>query len=190
LQKLFLSLVFASVTAAPVNAAVLTWYANLNSAQENNPANTTTGTGYGVVQFDDVTNVLRVYESWQGLTGASSASHIHCCVAPTGSTGIALDLWLTSQPASGVIDLSWDLDTVNPFRAAFTTANGGTALSAFNALRAAMDTPQFAYFNIHTAAFPGGEIRGNISPIPEPASLTLMMAGAAALLIRRRLARG
>ena len=42
------------------------------------------------------------------------------------------------------------------------------------------------YFNIHTSAFPGGEIRGQIFVVPEPAMLGLLGTGVLALMARRR----
>ena len=43
-----------------------------------------------------------------------------------------------------------------------------------------------AYFNIHTTNFPGGEIRGNIAPVPEPSSLVLVALGMSCFIARRR----
>ena len=34
-----------------------------------------------------------------------------------------------------------------------------------------------AYFNIHTRAFPGGELRANLALVPEPAAWAMMIAG-------------
>jgi hypothetical protein len=191
MHTLLKTLLICAALSAPGSAAILTWSANLTGSQEI-PPNASTATGFGWVQFDDATNVLSLSLNWQGLTGTAVQSHIHCCVgAPPGNVGIAIDLWLAGdpQPASGAFSNSWDLDLVNPFRAAFVTASGGTTQGALAALLSAMDSNQGrAYFNIHTATYPGGEIRGDISQVPEPSTLLSMIGGLGLLLLRRRAA--
>ena len=43
-----------------------------------------------------------------------------------------------------------------------------------------------AYFNIHTSFAPGGEIRGFLAPVPEPAVLSMLGVGLCAISLRRR----
>jgi hypothetical protein len=189
MRRVLLTLLFAGL-AVPAYASPIVWSATLDSIQEI-PPTLSPGSGFGTVTFDDSTNVLDLYLEWQNLTGPGVQAHIHCCVAsPPGNVGIALDLWLaaTPQPPAGVYTASYDLDLVNPFRAAFVAANGGTALTAAAALRTAMDLGQGrAYFNIHTAIFSGGEIRGNLAAVPEPGTFGLAMLGLAALALRKRI---
>jgi hypothetical protein len=67
-----------------------------------------------------------------------------------------------------------DLDLSTSFTSAFVTASGGTLAGAAAALIAGMNSTDRAYFNIHTSAFPGGEIRGFLAPIPVPAAVWLL----------------
>ena len=194
MRKVFFVFIVLCLTSLSASAAVITWEATLSGTQEI-PSNPATATGFGRVTFDDSTNVLSLELDWAGLSGLGRQAHIHCCVAtPPGNVGIALDLWLTSDPpraATDSYDATYDLDLVNPFRTAFTTANGGTALSAFAALSAAMTANQGrAYYNIHTDAFPGGEIRGNLSLVPEPGTMLAFLSGIGALIAYRRVRRG
>jgi hypothetical protein len=131
--------------------------------------------------------------SFSGLTGTTSASHIHCCTtaAGTGTAGVA-----TTTPTfaafplgvtAGTYTVTLDETQASSWNSAYITANGGTTASAFTALQTGFNTGK-AYLNIHTSTFGGGEIRGFLVPVPEASSYAMMLGGLAAVgaLVRRR----
>lgn len=180
---------FSAVTAS---GSSLTYQANLNGPSESPPTNSL-GTGSAFVTFDDVAHMLHVVVVFSGLTAGDTAALIHCCTASmgTGNSGAA-----TQTPAftgfplsvtSGTYNQFFDTTLTSTYNSAFVTAQGGTALSAEAALATGLAADQ-AYFNIHTTAFPGGEIRGflQLQPVPEPSTIALIAAGLGGVLLRRR----
>ena len=77
---------------------------------------------------------------------------------------------------SGSYLMSFDLTLAATYNPAFITAHGGTVAQARADLIAGMLAGQ-TYLNIHTMQFPGGEIRAQLQPVPEPASLLLLSSG-------------
>jgi hypothetical protein len=82
---------------------------------------------------------------------------------------------------------TFDLNLAASFNPAFITAHGSTVLSAQADFIAGLIGGQ-TYLNIHTSMFQGGEIRGQLQAVPEPATLLLMGTSltAAVGVIRRR----
>lgn len=157
---------------APASAATITYSANLNEDGES----TSPGTGTAEAIVDTSAQTLTMMISFSNLTSGTTASHIHCCVAPPGTAGVATTV--PSFPGfplgvtSGTYDDTLDLTSAATYNPAFVTANGGTVSSAEAALLAGM-AADMAYVNIHTTNFPGGEISGFLTATPEPASFVL-----------------
>lgn len=117
--------------------AQVTYYAGaLDGAQEVPPV-VTPGGGFVTVRLEEPANTVRVFAHWFGLPGAPTAAHLH--MAPAGVNGGVI---LPLAPGAGV----------NTFTGAGTLTPAQVA-----ALKSAG-----TYVNLHTAANPGGELRGQV----------------------------
>jgi CHRD domain len=175
------------VFALAASASGTTIFTAVLSGANEVPPNVSTATGSATVTLNG--NTLTVDETFSGLIGGpASAAHIHCC-APIGtSVGVAVPFPGFPAATSGTYNMSFDLTLAASYSSAFLTASGGTAASAEAALIAALNAGQ-TYANIHDATFPGGEIRGQLRLIPEPATAGLLLLGLTPVLavIRKRL---
>jgi hypothetical protein len=189
-RALCLAGVLTCATAA--QAAVTVYSATLNGPNES-PPNASPGTGLAFVTIDDILDTMRVQVSFSGLTGTTTASHIHAATPSpfSGTAGVA-----TTTPTfagfplgvtAGTYDNTLDLLLSSSYNPAYITANGGTTASAETALLSAIGSGR-AYLNIHSTTFGGGEIRGFLVAVPEPASWALMLLGfgAIGIAVRRR----
>lgn len=176
-----------AAAAVPATAAVLLYRADLSGPAED-PPNASPATGSALVTFDTVENTMRVQLDFSGLQGLTRAAHIHCCTALPGQGSVGVATHLPNFPGfprdldgtgvtAGNYDRTFDAD-VAPFLNPTFIANNGGAAGALSALLAGIDAGK-AYLNLHTAAFPGGEIRGFLQAVPEPGTLALLLAGIA-----------
>ena len=172
------ALAIATALMLPVPAAYaipITFFGNLSGANEV-PAVASSGTGLATVVLDPTAQTLQVNATFSGLTSNTSAAHIHCC-APLGTNaGVAttvpafpgFPLGVTSGSYSSVV---FDLTQATIYNPAFVTLEGGLT-QAEAALIAGIQNGT-TYLNIHTVINPGGEIRAQLEPVPEPATLLL-----------------
>lgn len=171
-------------------ATLFQYNVTLNGPSES-PVNASPGTGFGTVNYDSTLHTLALQLTFSGLTGTTTASHIHAATANpfAGTAGVAtttptfagFPLGVTSGTYTSVLDLTQS-SSYNP---AYVTANGGTTASAETALAAAMAGGK-AYWNVHSSTFGGGEIRGFLIAVPEPSSLTLLALGAIGVAMKAR----
>lgn len=135
---------FTMVTSCSKNSATTpnTAYklAGTASGDQEVPAVTTTGTGTLTGTFNSGTNALHYDVSWSNLSGTATVAHFHGPAAPGTNSGVVIPFKLNNNGTSG-------------------TATGDTTLT--EAQKADLIAGKW-YFNVHTAAHGGGEIRGQV----------------------------
>jgi hypothetical protein len=165
-----------SISASLTFAQAQSYIASLNGAQDGGGARQ----GSGSVNLTLSGLTLSLSGSYSGLTTPMTAGHIHGPAAPGVNGNVIYDLvgpgvltGTTSGTYSGSV-------TITPVVTGYTTT--AQQISDLNA--------GLWYLNIHDSTFPGGEIRGQITLVPEPSSLALLGLGAGALVyrLRRRIA--
>jgi hypothetical protein len=127
---------------------------------------------------------MRVQATFSGLTGNTTASHIHAptAAAGTGTAGVATTTpTFTGFPTgvkAGTYDHTFDMTLASSYNPAYITANGGSPATAFIAFKAAVAAGK-SYLNIHSSFAAGGEIRGFLLPCP---AITVSIPDAFALV--------
>jgi hypothetical protein len=193
-RRMILGLGLSLVLSAAATAATENFFGSLDGIQEN-PDVVTSATGFGTAMYDSMANTLAVSLSFSGLSAPTNNAHIHCCAtSPGANAGVAIDFPSVGFPigvTSGTFSHVFDLGLTSTYNNTYRTNSGGTAdgardrlLNSFRGLTGG--NLGVAYFNIHTAINPGGEIRGNILTVPEPTTLGMLMFAAAGWSLRRR----
>jgi hypothetical protein len=165
------------------NATLFDYAVNLDGPSES-PPNASPGFGFADVRYDDVAHTLFIDLTFSGLTGPTTASHIHAATTSpgTGTAGVATTTpYFSGFPigvTSGTYVNTLDLTLSSSYNPSYISANGGTTASAEAALALAMASDE-AYLNIHSQTFGGGEIRGFLLAVPEPSGAALLGLGAA-----------
>jgi hypothetical protein len=102
------------------------------------PPNTSAGTGTADIDWDAATKKLSWKITYSGLSGPATAAHFHGPAEPGKNAGVAVAIPnATSSPVEGSATLT-------------------------DAQAADLAAGKY-YVNVHTAANPGGEIRGQVT---------------------------
>lgn len=106
---------------------------------------TSTGTGTATITYDEATNLLSWDITYGGLSGPVTVAHFHGPAVPGVNAGVQVPITVTASPLIGSATIT-DAQEADLFAGLY-------------------------YVNIHTAANPGGEIRGQVTaPVTIPAS--------------------
>jgi len=137
--KLAIIISFFTISQFSVNATTFPINVTFSGLQET-PANNSTATGTLIGTYDDATNILTYTINFSGLSANTSAAHFHA--AAPGIAG-AIVIGATGFP-TGVTSGAY-----NNNHTLTATQEDSLKLGLW-------------YFNIHTTAFPAGEIRAQI----------------------------
>lgn len=147
--------------SSSVRSQIIEFRATISAAQETS-GSTSPATGTAMMLYDVSTNTFDLVVTINNLTNTISASHIHEAaigVAGPVVTGLGPEAVYTRNGTT--------------VTATFTNVtHGGTPLTLLR---------NGAYFNVHSAQFPGGEVRGQLIAQPKHlvANLTPQQASAA-----------
>jgi hypothetical protein len=192
LFRLSLAACAAALCAAAAQAEVLEFTAHLTTSQEVPPTGTDAH-GLALLFYDDqgtaslLDDTMSLTLSVFDLSGPATGMHIHGAAAPGQNAPVRVDLSLSPFVhfnSGGTLLLGGDAVPVPmvPETPPSATNPGYPAMSFLDMLNGGL-----AYVNVHTPNFPAGEVRGQFlsvtSPVPEPGSYALMLAGIGALLL-------
>jgi hypothetical protein len=136
-KAVFATLALGAAVAFASSASAEKLKATLDAKSEV-PANASTGTGTADIDYDAATKKLSWKVTYSGLTGPATAAHFHGPADPTKNAGVMVPIpGIANSPAEG--------------SATLTDAQASDLLAGK------------LYVNIHTAANPGGEIRGQVT---------------------------
>jgi hypothetical protein len=148
-----------TLLAALTAARAQSYTVTLDAAQAGGGGRT--GSGSGTLTVHD--GLLLDYGiTFSGLSGTVNNQHIHGPALPGVNAGVLVPF---AAPVGNLLSGA----NVSITQTALDHMNNG-----------------LAYVNIHTTTFSGGEIRGQITLVPEPTTATLLGLGVAGLVVARR----
>lgn len=138
LRILAIAAMLLVVCSAPSMAEVTNFSVTLDGAQANAGAGTgSSATGTATASYDSDTGMFSWDLSWSGMT--PTICHFHGPANPNQNAGVTVNIFAISGSSSP--------------SAGSTVITGPEAADLLNELW---------YINIHSAEFPGGEIRGQV----------------------------
>ena len=164
-----LAFLIALMFVSPVGATIIDLGASMDCAQANAGAGTCasggTGTGTALITYNDTSGDLSWNVTWSGLSGATTVAHFHGPALAVQNAGVQVDF----LGLGGGLNPSIGTTVI-------TAAQGSDLLAGL------------WYVNVHSTAFPGGEIRGQITQtaVSEPVTAALMCFGLAGIGYQRR----
>ncbi len=186
MRNVLLPVIAAAIGLVTVsaNAAV---YTTVLSSLNQVPPQESNATGSATVRVFG--NLLSADVIFANLKSGFEFGHIHCCDPPGANAPVAIPFVDFPQVTTGEYKHSFNLLDTSVYAAEFLKTNGGTAVSARDALITGLNAG-LSYVNLHDApAYPAGEIRGQLAPaaaVPEPAALVLFGLATLALVARHR----
>jgi hypothetical protein len=118
-------------------AEILKFHTTMSASQEV-PPHDVKGSGTVEATLDTATRKLDYTATWQGLTGPATMGHFHGPAAAGANAGVAVP---------------WGSNITSPFKGSATLTDAQIA---------DLEAGKW-YANVHTAANPGGEIRGQMT---------------------------
>ncbi len=135
---------------ATAQATIINLSATMDCAQVNGGVGSCamggSGTGTATITLDDATNLLSWNIIWSGLSSPEILQHFHGPSLPSGNAGVQVTVGIASPEVGNMM--------ISPAQAADLLNN-------------------LWYLNLHTQAFTGGEIRGQVL-VPEAGTLSLI----------------
>jgi CHRD domain len=136
-RRVLLAAALSAAFVSAASAATVSYTARLSGRSEI-PKTDSKGTGKFDATFDTQTKALNYTLTFDGLSGPATAAHIHGPATRTQSAGVVVPLG--------------DKNPTSPIT--------GTATLTDDQVKMLQSAKM--YVNVHTAANPGGEIRGQV----------------------------
>ena len=130
-----LALIAALAGTTAANAAIIQYSATLNGPNEAPPVNSA-GVGTSLLTYDTVARTYRIEITFSGLTGTTSACHIHgATAAPFAGTAGVMSPTPTypgflNGVRAGSYDRTFDMTLPGSWGSGFLTARGGSTAAA------------------------------------------------------------